>query len=171
MAIDDEALGEGRLRELPGGDEALARIEHLERSWGQRRSFAELTGPDRGAALDADVVMAGGGLWLTLAPYLARQGLRVAVIERGQAGHGHREWNISGPELRPLSRSGLFTEADVEALVAARYREGVCRWHGGSTWPVRGVLDHAIDGESYLTAIRERTDRAGVRVLDGHQVT
>ncbi len=169
--MNDEELGAGRLRETPGGAEALERIEHLERTWGQRRPFATLSGVERGSRLDVDVILAGGGLWMTLAPYLARRGLRVAVIERGRAGSGHREWNISGPELLPLRRSGLFTEAEVEALVVTRYREGVCRWHGGSSWPVRGVLDHAIDGEAYLGAIRERADRAGVTVLDGHEVT
>lgn len=167
--MNDEALGEGRLRECPGGEEALARIDHLERSWGRRLPLASLPAPDT-SHRDADVIFAGGGLWLTLAPYLARRGLRVVVLERGRAGVGHREWNISGPELQALVRSGLFTREEVDALVVARYRHGVCRWHGGGSWPVTGVLDHAIDGEAYLAAVRAKAEEAGVRILDGHSV-
>ncbi len=84
------------------------------------------------------MIFAGGGLWLTLALYLARLGLKVAVIERGRAGSGHREWNISGPELAPLTRSGLFTPDEVSALIVARYRGGVCRWHGAGCGRCRG---------------------------------
>lgn len=168
--MNDEALAEARLRELPGGAEALDRIAHLERTWGQRLALAPLVGPDAGAALDVDVIFAGGGLWLTLAPYLARRGLRVAVIERRRAGTGHREWNISGPELPALEHSGLFDSGEVAALIAARYDHGVCRWHEGGTWPVRGVLDHAIDAGRYLAAIRQKAEDAGVRILDEHAV-
>ncbi|MCS6900411.1 MAG: hypothetical protein NZX77_11680, partial [Polyangiaceae bacterium] len=102
--MNDEVLGEGKLQECPGGDEALERICHLERSWGRRLALAPLSPPDT-SHLDADVIFLGGGLWLTLAPYLARKGLQVVVLERGRAGVGHREWNISGPELQALVHS------------------------------------------------------------------
>lgn len=145
--MNDEALAEGRLGELPGGAEALERIAYLEkpgaagcRSSGCRRP----TGRP-----DVNVIFAGGGLWLTLALYLARLGLKVAVIERGRAGSGHREWNISGPELAPLTpqrplhpRRG---RADRGPLPGRRLP--VARAGCG---PCRGVLDHAIDGEAYL---------------------
>jgi lycopene cyclase CruA len=167
--VNDVALGEARLRGCPGGDEALERIAHLERSWGRRVALAPLAPPDTSRP-DADVIFLGGGLWLTLAPYLARKGLRVAVLERGRAGVGHREWNISGPELEALVRSGLFTRDEVDSLVIARYRHGVCRWHEGGSWPVTGVLDHAVDGEAYLAAVRAKAEAAGVTLLDGHQV-
>ncbi|MCU0659119.1 MAG: lycopene cyclase [Polyangiaceae bacterium] len=167
--MNDLALAEGTLRECPGGAEALERIEHLERSWGRRLSLAPLRPPGPGP-LDADVVFAGGGLWLTLAPYLARKGLKVVVLERHRAGTGHREWNISGPELQALVHGGLFTQQELDALVVARYSHGVCRWHDGGSWPVTGVLDHAVDGEAYLAAIRTRAEQAGVRILDGHSV-
>lgn len=167
--MNDEALAEGRLGELPGGAEALERIAYLEKAWGRRLPLARLPAPD--GRPDVDVIFAGGGLWLTLALYLARLGLKVAVIERGRAGSGHREWNISGPELAPLTRSGLFTPDEVSALIVARYRGGVCRWHGGGVWPVQGVLDHAIDGEAYLQKIRQKAEAAGVTLLDGHEVT
>jgi lycopene cyclase CruA len=166
---DDVALGRARLAELPGGDEALERIGHLERSWGRRAPLADAgPPPSRGERLDADVVIAGGGLWLLLAPYLARRGLSVVVLDRVAAGRGHREWNISGPELGRLIETGLFTAAEVDELVVARYREGVCRWYQGGSYPVRGVLDHAIDGEALLAAARARALDAGVRLLDGH---
>lgn len=167
--MNDAALAESRLKECPGGEDALERIAHIERAWGRRLPLASLL-PPSGSRLDADVIFAGGGLWLTLAPYLARKGLRVVVVERGRAGTGHREWNISGPELRALVASGLFSQPEVDALVVARYQRGVCRWHGGGSWPVEGVLDHAIDGEAYLAAVRSKAEEAGVKILDGHAV-
>jgi lycopene cyclase CruA len=164
----DEARS--RLASLPGGAEALDRIAHLEASWGQRRPFARLSAPDKMTSPDADIIFAGGGLWLTLATYLARRGLRVIVLDRGLIGQGHREWNISGPELAPLTASGLFSPAEVEALLVARYDHGVCRWHGGGSWPVHGVLDHAVDGEAYLGALRRKAEEQGVRLLDRHAI-
>lgn len=169
--MNDEALAEGSLRALPGGDEALERIEHLEAWWGRRASLAKGAAPDGGAAIDVDVVLLGGGLWLVLAPYLARRGLTVAVVDRGVIGRGHREWNISGPELESLVKSGLFTRDEIDALVVARYRQGICRWHEGGTWPVHGLLDHAVDGEAFLKSLREKAEAAGVRLFDRHAVT
>ncbi len=164
----DAIEARARLEALPGGPEALDRIAHIEASWGARPPLAQLPSPDLHHHAQVDVLFAGGGLWLTLAVYLARRGLRVAVLDRGLIGQGHREWNISGPELAPLRASGLFSPAEVESLVVSRYDHGICRWHGGGTWPVRGVLDHAIDGEAYLRALRRKAEEHGVHLLDRH---
>ncbi|ATB36869.1 Lycopene cyclase CruA type [Cystobacter fuscus] len=78
------------------------------------------------------------------------------------------EWNISGSELAPLTDSGLFTPPEVESLIVARYERGVCRWHGGGEYPVRGVLDHAIDAGRFLSEVRRRAELRGVSFHDGH---
>ncbi|HEU4538515.1 MAG TPA: lycopene cyclase, partial [Polyangiaceae bacterium] len=153
----------------PGGAEALERIEHLERAWGGRAPLERLRfDPPPGFRPDVDVVVAGGGLWLVLAAFLARRGLRVAVLDRAPVGRAHREWNISRKELAPFVASGLFAPDELEALVVARYERGVCRWHGGGSYPVRGVLDHAIDGRGFLEAARAKALAAGARLLDRH---
>ncbi|WP_438034810.1 lycopene cyclase [Sorangium sp. So ce204] len=159
----------GRVREA-GGEALLARLEHLDavRAAPAPRPGPSPRPPDRGATADYDVVIAGGGLSLLLAPLLASAGLRVAVLDRARIGAAHREWNAGTAEVAALSASGIFTRDEIERLVIARYVEGLCRWHGGGTYPVRGVLDHAIDAGGLLAAARARAEALGVTLLDGH---
>lgn len=150
-------------------DEAWAHVTALERGFAERAACAVGGGgPDRGAHVDFDVVLAGGGLSLVYGAYLARRGLRVAVFDRRRIGCGHREWNISRAELRPLVDSGLFDAAEVDALVQLEYDHGVCRWHGGGTYPVRHVLDCVVDAERLLDSLRARAAAAGATLLDHH---
>lgn len=160
-----EALGQ-----LPDGAATLAHLETLERGFVDHSGveIAAEGGPDRGATVDFDVVLAGGGLSLVYAAYLARTGLRVAVFDRGKIGCGHREWNISRRELAPLAASGLFSTDEVERLVELEYREGIVRWHGGGTYPVRGVLDCVVSAERLLDELRARAAAAGATLLDHH---
>jgi lycopene cyclase CruA len=157
-----------RVREA-GGPELLERLERLDAE--RVRPPVEpppLRAPGRGTRPDFDVVLAGGGLSLLFAPVLAGLGLKVGVFERARAAVAHREWNISGPELAPLTESGLFQPEEVESLIVARYQRGLCRWHGGGEYPVRGVLDHAVDAGRLLSEIRHRAERRGVAFHDGH---
>jgi lycopene cyclase CruA len=150
--------------------ETLEHIDALERGFAERArcDIAPDGGPDRGAHVDFDVVLAGGGLSLVYGAYLARRGLRVAIFDRRRIGCGHREWNISRAELHPLVDSRLFTLAEVDALVQLEYDHGICRWHGGSTYPVRHVLDCVVDAERLLDGLRARAEAAGATLLDHH---
>ena len=152
-----------------GGAELLERLEWLD----AERARPPVQGlpvraPDRGTHVDYDVVLAGGGLSLLFAPVLADLGLKVGVFERGRAAVVHREWNISHPELQPLTASGLFLPEEVESLIVARYDSGVCRWHGGGEYPVRGALDHAVDAGRLLAEVRRRAEARGVHFHEGH---
>lgn len=160
----------GRLVDA-GGEALVERLVHLEASFGQGVPATPAPSrPEVGDPVDCDVLLAGGGLSVLLAPVLADLGLSVVVADRARIGVGHREWNASGPELAPLVSTGLFTAEGLEDLVVARYDEGVCRWHGGGTWPVTGVLDHAIDAGSLLSGVRQAAEARGVRLLDHHTV-
>jgi lycopene cyclase CruA len=157
-----------RVREA-GGPELLERLERLDAERVRPPVEAPaLPPPGRGTRPDFDVVLAGGGLSLLFAPVLAGLGLKVGVFERGRAAVAHREWNISGPELAPLTASGLFRPEEVESLIVARYERGLCRWHGGGEYPVRGVLDHAVDAGRLLSELRRRAEQRGVAFHDGH---
>jgi lycopene cyclase CruA len=158
---------------LPEGEATLTHVAALERDFGRPSRFAlsDEGGPDRGAHTDFDVVLAGGGLSLVYAAYLARRGLKVAVFDRRRIGCGHREWNISRAELTPLTKSGLFDRDDIEQLLLTEYRTGICRWHGGGTHPVEGVLDCVVDAERLLEALRSRAVEAGATLLDHHAFT
>jgi lycopene cyclase CruA len=150
----------------------LRHVVALERAFAGRRQ--SLRRDDRGAPatdrdVEFDVALAGGGLSLLYGVYLARAGYRVVICDRRRIGCGHREWNVSRPELRPLSASGLFDEAEVDRLVLLAYRRGIVRWHGGDTYPVRGVLDCVVDAQGLLDALRQRALAAGATLLDHHQ--
>jgi lycopene cyclase CruA len=163
-----------RTRELLPPD-AFEHVVALERGFAERTRAVALDDddtapapPDRGGRADFDVALAGGGLSLVYAAYLARAGVRVAVFDRRRIGCGHREWNISRAELAPLRDSRLFTQEELEALVPLEYDHGICRWHGGGTYPVRHVLDCVVDAERLLTALRARAAAAGATLLDHH---
>lgn len=166
------SLAEARARVRDaGGDELCERLELLDAARGAPKAGPPKVGrlrPDQGARPDYDVVIAGGGLSLLLAPLLADRGLRVAVLDRTRVGGVHREWNGSTAELKALAESGLFSEEEANGLVVARYAYGICRWHGGGTYPVTGVLDCAIDAGRLLEEARRRAEAKGVTVLDGH---
>lgn len=151
-----------------GGVELCERLEHLDRVRSGARAAAPVTRPpDRGAQPDFDVVIAGGGLSLLYAPILAAAGLRVAVIDRARIGEAHREWNASRPELEVLVEAGIVDRERLDQeLIVARYRGGVCRWHGGGEYPVAGVLDCAVDAGALLRAARARAVELGVTLIE-----
>jgi lycopene cyclase CruA len=155
-----------RLRDH-AGQELVERIEHLDAVRGTRQSDRALVPPDASARVDADVVVAGGGLSMLVAAELARLGLRVVVIERARAGVAHREWNASDGELRPLVDAGIVSASALEELVIGRYVDGVCAFHGGTPRRVRGVLDRAVDAGPLLACVRRVAESRGVKFIDG----
>lgn len=172
----DLAEARSRVREA-GGAELCDRLEHLDAIRGERRRNRNnppaqrgvaMRAPDRGARPDFDVVIAGGGLSLLLAPLLADRGLRVAVFDRSTVGHAHREWNAGAREIKALEEARIISPAALEALIMARYAFGICRWHGGGTYPVTGVLDHAIDAGGLLAEARAAALQRGVTLCDDH---
>ncbi len=169
----DDALARVRAR---GGDELTERLVHLDRVRRERElrpgagADRVLAPPDRDASVDADVVMAGGGLSLLVAAELARLGLSVVVIERARAGVAHREWNASDAELRPLIAAGIGRETDLARWIVSRYERGVCRFHRGTPHVVRGALDVAVDAGAFLADVRARCAERGVRFVDGASV-
>ena len=157
-----------------GGTELVERLLHLD---GVRREKVfsapsthdkELRAPDEGAHVDFDVVIAGGGLSLLLAPALASLGVRVGVFDRARAGGVHREWNASGKELTALVSGGIVSASELDALTVARYRHGSCRFHGHPARVVRGVLDHAVDAGGLLDVTRRAAIARGAELFDGH---
>lgn len=160
------------LSALPDGEGALAHLIELEQGFGRRSAVrVGSDGPDRRhVAPEYDVALAGGGLSLIYAAQLARRGCKVVVFDRRRIGCGHREWNVSRAELDPIWRSGLMSRDEVDALVRMSYRAGICRWHGGGTYPVRGVLDCVVDAEGLLETLRHRAEAAGAVLLDHHQL-
>jgi len=159
-----------RVREV-ASEELVERLLHLDGTRLRSASAPEAPrAPDRDTAVDFDVVLAGGGLWLVIAPLLASRGLKVAVLDRARAGSAHREWNASGPELETLVRSGLFRRDELNELIVARYDRGFCRFHNGGTYDVPNVLDHAVDAGPLLSKVRSIAEARGVTFFDHHEI-
>ena len=162
MALNDLASRFPRtveaMRALPGGEGSLAHIEQLDRGFRDRPADIAVTddGPGSGA-MDFDVALAGGGLSLIYAAYLARAGWRVTVFDRGRIGRSHREWNISRRELAPLVESGLFSVAEVEHQELWQ-RAGIAAAAVGSDRRIVDELLHQAD------QMIEAAD--GVRILE-----
>jgi len=149
-----------------GGPELLERLDALEadiQTKTTRRKHPEhkenyqrkQSSRHVGRSFDVDVVIAGGGLSLLLAPLFAKRGLSVAICDRGRVGTVHRGWNASRQELQALTTSGLLSAQDTIDLIEAEYDHGVCRWHGGGSYPVYGVLDCAVDAQRLLKKVRD----------------
>lgn len=158
----------GRLRERLGVEWA-GEVEALEQRFLSARkpaAAARLRGPDRGAALDCDVLLAGGGLSLLYAVALAARGFRVAVADPRGAGRSHREWNASAAELEALRE----VIERPEELILARYDRGIVRFAGGREHTVRGVLDAAVDAQGLLDRLKARAVALGVTLLEGAAV-
>lgn len=155
-----------------GGGELLERLEHLDRIRGQSREApgAAPPSPAAGTQVDADVLLAGGGLWSLLAPLLAARGLSVVVADRARIGAAHREWNASDAELQALVRAGIVSADDLAHLSVARYRAGLCKFGRGPAREVRGVLDVAVDAGALLARARAKGEALGVQYLDGVSV-
>lgn len=160
-----------RVRDAAGA-ELVERLEHLDATRARRPADDDApSAPDAPASFDCDVALVGAGLSILYAVTLARRGLSVTVFERSRAGAAHREWNASGRELRRLIDAGVADARDLDAMTVARYDRGICRWHGGGTYPVREVLDHAVDAGALLSLARARAEALGVRFVDGVTAT
>lgn len=156
--------------EASGGAALAQRLLHLDATplpGGHPGRLPQLRGAAAQVPLDYDVALLGGGLSLLVASLLAQRGLRVAVFDRAQVGVAHREWNASWQELLQLCAVGFCNTVELQSLVLAQYDRGICRWHGGRTTEVRGVLDCAVDAGALLQLARRKAIEAGVSLFDG----
>lgn len=160
-----------RLRNTIGAEWA-EQVEALEDRFLRTRAAADplhaaaIRAPDRGTALDTDVLLAGGGLSILYAVALAGHGFRVAVADPRGVARGHREWNASTSELQALA--GVVERPD--DLIVARYARGMVRFAGGPEHSVRSVLDAAVDAQGLLDRLKQRAVALGVQLLEGEAV-
>jgi lycopene cyclase CruA len=128
-----------------------------------RDAVIEVDGPLPETEADFDMIYAGGGLGLVSAAVMAqRYNRRILIFDRYRPGATHREWNICDWELRQLVRMQLLTEAELERIIAARYRTGIIeftgthsRWQQHTLW-IDNVLDLAVEADALLTLSAEK---------------
>jgi lycopene cyclase CruA len=126
--------------------------------------------PPAGLPIEADfeIVYAGGVLGLLHAAIMAcKYGRRVMVFDAHTVGKTHRDWNISGEELRDFERAGLFTQKEIEDAVVNRYRSGFVKFHDAASRVktpalyMEGVLDVAIAADELLALASTKMRQSG----------
>lgn len=121
-----------------------------------------------------DVIYVGGALGVIHAAVMARLGYRVLLMERLPFGRMNREWNISRSELQSLTHLGLFTQAEVEGLIAREYQDGFHKFFDANNPAIAKapilhtptVLNVPLNSEKLLQACGEKLQRAGGEIWD-----
>ncbi len=103
-----------------------------------------------------DVAIAGGTLGILLGAALAKQGFRVALIERGMLRGRAQEWNISRSDLDIFVELDLLTPAELEQAMVTHCSRSAIRFPGAKPIWVEGVLDIGIDPVYLLAVLKEK---------------
>jgi lycopene cyclase CruP len=108
------------------------------------------------ATVDWDVVICGGTLGILIGAALARQGWRVALLERGQLRGRDQEWNISRRELQTFVAMGLLTADQLEAAISSEFNPVRVGFGGGPDIWVRDVLNIGVSPVRLLKLLKQR---------------
>ena len=102
-----------------------------------------------------DVTICGGTLGILLGATLAKQGWRVALLERGVLKGRAQEWNISRRELKAFVELGLLSEAELECAIATEYNPARVSFGAGQDLWVRDVLNVGVDPVYLLETLKQ----------------
>lgn len=101
--------------------------------------------PETLTELDFDLVISGGTLGIFLGASLQKQGLKVALIEKGILQGRKQEWNISRHELQSLIELELITQAELEKTIVTEYNPARIGFDQGYELWVKDVLNVGVD--------------------------
>lgn len=124
------------------------------------------TSPELLGHTDWDVVICGGTLGILLGAALARQGWRVALLERGQLRGREQEWNISRQELQVLLELDLLSQSELNRAIATDYNPARVSCLGGPEIWVKDVLNLGIDPVYLLEVLKRRFVELGGQLLE-----
>jgi len=154
---------------LANGDVFLRRVMELDRYWTRGHKSASNDAVLPGSALpegasiagDYDIVYAGATLGLLHAAVMTqRYGHRVLLVDRHVAGKSTRDWNISRQELEKLEETGVFSSAEIDAVIQRRYKTGWVEFYVENGRQKRlyidNVLDCAVDADRLLGIAKSR---------------
>lgn len=111
--------------------------------------------------VDWDVVICGGTLGILMGATLAKQGWKVAVLEKGILRGRDQEWNISRHELSALVEQELLTETELEQAIATEYNPARIQFGDHDPVWVRDVLNIGVDPVYLLDIIKQKFLAAG----------
>ncbi len=121
-----------------------------------------------------DLIYIGGALGVIHAAVMARLGYKVLLVERLPFGKMNREWNISRSEIQSLVNLGLFTNDEVESIIAREYKDGFNKFFDAyipdklkaPILHTPTVLNIALSSDKLLDLCGEKLRSAGGEIWD-----
>ncbi|HEY9906260.1 MAG TPA: FAD-binding oxidoreductase, partial [Thermosynechococcaceae cyanobacterium] len=161
------SLTEATLGHLPGTLENLRRADDLWRSLrtGILPVPSLVQTSETTIEPEWDVVICGGTLGIMVGAALARQGWRVALIERGRLRGREQEWNISRRELQVFVELGLLTEAELSQATVTEYSPARISFGSQAVW-VEDVLNVGVDPVYLLERLKQQFLADGGQVFE-----
>ena len=115
-----------------GGSTTLEDLRNMDKIWHKLRNAPRKPSGDAPAVVTTsktplgrspglDVIICGGTLGIFLATALQRNGVKVAVVERGPLKGRAQEWNVSRAEMQSLVELGVFDESDLEKVLGLEF--------------------------------------------------
>ncbi|MEB3340827.1 flavin-dependent dehydrogenase [Okeania sp.] len=169
-------------QKMPKGEYYLNRLYWWEKRW--RESVKNPQKPKQvlwkkesetnNNSVEYDLIYVGGALGIVHAAVMARLGYKVLLLERLRFGTMNREWNISRSEIQGLIDLGLFTNTEVENLIAREYKDGFNNFFDANNpdfckaeiLHTPTVLNLALDSEKLLTLCGNKLLEAGGKIVD-----
>jgi lycopene cyclase CruP len=152
---------------------ALAGLERTDALWKALRQGASApaqtvvtSAPDALTTMDWDVVIGGGTLGILMGAALARQGWRVALLERGQLRGRAQEWNISRRELESLVGLGLLTADQLQDAISSEFNPVRVGFGGAADIWVRDVLNIGVSPVRLLETLKQKFLADGGQVFE-----
>ena len=169
-------------QKMPRGEYDLNRLYWWEKRWREavknpqkpKQVIWKKESGTNNNSVEYDLIYVGGALGSIHAAIMARLGYKVLLLERLPFGKMNREWNISRSEIQGLIDLGLFTNTEVENLIAREYKDGFNKFFDANNpdfcqakiLHTPTVLNLALDSEKLLSLCGMKLQEAGGKIVD-----
>ena len=170
-------------QKMPRGEYDLNRLYWWEKRWREAVKnpqkpkqviWKKESGKNHNSDIEYDLIYVGGALGSIHAAIMAKLGYKVLLLERLPFGKMNREWNISRSEIQGLIDLGLFTDTEIENLIAREYKDGFNKFFDANNpdfckakiLHTPTVLNLALNSEKLLSLCGMKLQEAGGKIVD-----
>ena len=170
-------------QKMPRGEYDLNRLYWWEKRWREAVKnpqkpkqviWKKESGTNHNSDIEYDLIYVGGALGSIHAAIMAKLGYKVLLLERLPFGKMNREWNISRSEIQGLIDLGLFTDTEIENLIAREYKDGFNKFFDANNpdfckakiLHTPTVLNLALNSEKLLSLCGMKLQEAGGKIVD-----
>ncbi|MCL2923853.1 MAG: flavin-dependent dehydrogenase [Trichodesmium sp. MAG_R04] len=170
-------------QKMPRGEYDLHRLYWWEKRWREAVKnpqkpkqviWKKESGKNHNSDIEYDLIYVGGALGSIHAAIMAKLGYKVLLLERLPFGKMNREWNISRSEIQGLIDLGLFTDTEIENLIAREYKDGFNKFFDANNpdfckakiLHTPTVLNLALNSEKLLSLCGMKLQEAGGKIVD-----